>query len=598
MKHHSFFWKLLAGNLLVISALAAIGGLVSYGYLNAGYQAQSEAAQDQMTRAMERHFGSLGVKSPAEVHAECMRHQYLAPMRLTVIAPNGHVLGDSEADERTMRPHKTPDRPEVLAALDGRPGCHVRLSETLNREFRYLARPIRQDGKVVGAIRLAMPIRTIEAGQSVIRNTVLWATAAGAAAAAAQAQLISWLWSAPLKQIAAAAAQIASGDLAHAVKISATGELADLAEALDRMRRDIAAQVALIAAQRQHLQTAVSNLREGVVALDGNERVVLMNDAAAALLGTPGRVGAGGHLRAVIASTEAVEACQRAMAFGRDVNVTIAVDAPDGPRTLDCHAARIDSPGPEGIRLLLVAHDVTDVARTADIKTRFVANASHELRTPLATLRAAVDSLAMIKPADGEALAKLTAMLDRHVGRLEQMTRDLLDLHAVETGSATLDVEDITLDSLRDWAESHFAAQAEDGGVSLAVRAEPAGAELRSDRRLMQLIMENLLDNALKFTPPGGRVECELMRRPAGVVLRVADTGCGIEPELHDRIFERFFQADASRSGKHGRRGTGLGLAIVKYAAERLAATVRLESIVGRGTTFVVEFPLAPGGSG
>jgi len=406
------------------------------------------------------------------------------------------------------------------------------------------------------------------------------------------ALLMSWLWSAPLKQIARAAGQIASGDLEQTVEISGSGELADLAGALDRMRRDIAGQIDLIAAQREHLQTAVSNLREGVVALDRNERVVLINAAASDLLGRPDVPAVGQHVKAALKSVEAIAACQRALAFDRDVNVRITIEAPDGARTLDCHVAKIDSLSPEGIALLLVARDVTDIARTAEIKTQFVANASHELRTPLATLRAAVDSLATIDPDDEQARTKLADMLDRHVTRLEQMTRDLLDLHAVESGSARLEAEDITVDSLQDWARSHFAQQAHDSDVTLTVRCDKPEATLRSDLRLVQLVMQNLIDNALKFTPAGGRVECDLFRREAGVVLRVADSGCGIEGSLHDRVFERFFQADASRSGKSSKRGTGLGLAIVKYAAERLGASVHLESIVDRGTTFVVEFPL------
>ncbi len=593
MKHRSFFWKLLGGNLLVIAALAAVGGLVSYGYLNRAYQRQSQSSQERMTEAMQRHFESLASMAPANVDAECKAYTRLAPMRLTVIAPDGKALGDSEADTAAMVPHRTPDRPEILEAFEGRPGQDVRLSETLNREFRYIARPISRGDRIVGVVRLAMPVQAIEAGQDLIRNTVLLATLAGTGAAAALALLVSWLWSAPLKQIARAAGQIASGDLDQDVEIAGTGELADLADALNRMRHDIAAQIDLIADQREHLQTAVSNLNEGVVALDRNERVVLMNRAAAALLGAPGGGAEGKHLKAAITSPQAIEACQKAMAYGRGVNVRLTVEASDGPRTLDCHAARIDPPAPDGICLLLVARDVTDIARTAEIKTQFVANASHELRTPLATLRAAVDSLPMLEPDDTETFARIADMLDRHVGRLENMTRDLLDLHAVETPSGGLEVDEITLESLQEWARSHFADQASGNEVSLTVRADAPEASLRSDRRLVQLIMQNLLDNALKFTPAGGRVECDLMHRPTGVVLRVADTGCGIAPDLHDRVFERFFQADASRSAAPARRGTGLGLAIVKYAAERLGATVRLESIPDQGTTVVVEFPRA-----
>ena len=266
MKRRSFFWKLLGGNLLVIAALAAVGGMVSYGYLNRAYQRQNQASQEQMVWTVHRHFESLASMDPDRINVECSAYdKLLSPMRLTVIASDGRVLGDSGADTAGMAPHKTPDRPEILEALNGRRGQDVRLSETLNREFRYVAVPIRRNDEIVGAVRLAMPIRAIQAGQSLIFNTVLLATLAGAGAAAALALLVSWLWSAPLKQIVRAAGQIAAGDLDRDGEISGTGELAELADALNRMRRDIAAQIHLIAAQRAHLQTAVSNLREGVV---------------------------------------------------------------------------------------------------------------------------------------------------------------------------------------------------------------------------------------------------------------------------------------------------------------------------------------------
>jgi len=301
----------------------------------------------------------------------------------------------------------------------------------------------------------------------------------------------------------------------------------------------------------------------------------------------------GRGVQSVVRVAGALEAVVAAEAGGA-VERRLEMDTPRGRRVLELHAARVQPAGSRGICLLLVVHDVTDAARTAAMKAEFVANASHELRTPLATIRAAVDSLAAVGPDDREAFAKFLGILDRHVARLEGMTRDLLDLHLVEQAKGRLRPEDVEPHELAAWVEAQLGPAARDKGLTLEVRAEPPGRALRTDRRLLALILQNLLDNAIKFTPAGGRVECELTWRAAALAATVRDTGCGIPRELQDRVFERFFQADTSRSGAGAGRGTGLGLAIVKYAAERLGATVTLASTPDVGTTVTVVVPALP----
>ncbi|MFW6066185.1 MAG: sensor histidine kinase, partial [Planctomycetota bacterium] len=225
------------------------------------------------------------------------------------------------------------------------------------------------------------------------------------------------------------------------------------------------------------------------------------------------------------------------------------------------------------------------------VKAEFVANASHELRTPLATLRAAVDSLKTADPADRDTVVRLLDIISRHVSRLEELTQDLLDLHLLEQTRAEPHLEDVRLGDLADWARGHFATRVEEAGVTFEVLCEHDAATVRSDGKLLRMILQNLIDNGLKFTPSGGRVECVLIPADGGLTLRVSDTGCGIPPGLTERVFERFFQADPSRSGSAQRRGTGLGLAIVKYAADRLDAQLQLDSTVGEGTTVEVKVP-------
>jgi two-component system phosphate regulon sensor histidine kinase PhoR len=233
------------------------------------------------------------------------------------------------------------------------------------------------------------------------------------------------------------------------------------------------------------------------------------------------------------------------------------------------------------------------MAAAAAMKAQFVANASHELRTPLATIRAAIDELVALQPGGAEELAKLTSVLDRHVARLENMTKDLLDLHLVESSTFALRLQEVALGELAQWVTAQFETPAQDKGLQLHVEAAQPAHVFRSDRKLLELILRNLVDNAIKFTPAGGRVECALEATEQGVLLRVSDTGCGIRPQDQPRVFERFFQSDAARTGDSRTRGTGLGLAIVKHAAERLGAKIDLQSELGRGTQVTALLPPA-----
>jgi signal transduction histidine kinase len=171
------------------------------------------------------------------------------------------------------------------------------------------------------------------------------------------------------------------------------------------------------------------------------------------------------------------------------------------------------------------------------------------------------------------------------------MTTDLLDLHRVEQTRTPLHIEEVRLDELAEWARGQYAHKAEAKSVALAVEMHNGDFAFRTDRTLVQLILQNLLDNAIKFTPSGGHVTFGVRPHDRRVLLSVADTGCGIPPEIQERVFERFFQADPARSGDGRVRGTGLGLAIVKHACERLGAEVRLTSAVGEGTTVEIEVP-------
>jgi two-component system phosphate regulon sensor histidine kinase PhoR len=227
----------------------------------------------------------------------------------------------------------------------------------------------------------------------------------------------------------------------------------------------------------------------------------------------------------------------------------------------------------------------------AAIRAEFVTNASHELRTPVATLRAAVDSLRDQDDVDLPTLRRIGDILDRQVSQMEYLIAGLLDLQALERSRRPHRVHAIGLGELADWIKEMFAEPAEQRGIELNIELPGEDVQLQSDRNLAELILRNLVDNAVKFTPAGGRVDCRFQPEGDAVAITVSDTGVGIPPEGQDRVFERFYQIDASRTGDARLRGTGLGLAIVKHAAERLGATLSLQSQTNVGTSITVHIP-------
>jgi two-component system phosphate regulon sensor histidine kinase PhoR len=605
MNRTSLFLKLFLGNFLLVGLVFLVAGVASYRSLSTRYVGDVANHQDRLAVIAEQYIEHIWPMPDGEIDLICKQFaaakaggdaeatgQDLA-IRLTVVAQDGRVLGDSLNDPARMENHKTSARPEVLEALAGRTGLDVRRSETLSVEYRYLALPVRHEGVVVAAVRIATPMVAIVEAQAVIRDILISAAIAAIATFALMGLLGSWLWHKPLHRLAAGARRIAAGDLDHRVEVRGTRELGQLALALNEMRENLARQIRTVTAQREDLRQVVANLSEGVVAVGVDGNIHVANAAAQEILAPSGADLVGQRFETAVRHVSIVDAWNRAVAGRKAVLTQIEIPVKGARRHIDLHAAPMPTPGAAGVAGLVVVRDVTDLVLAAAMKAEFVANASHELRTPLATLRAAVDSLSAEAAGPGPA-AGMAAILDRNVRRLENLTADLLDLSAVEDSRREVTAEPIPLGSLAEWARAQFGERAAGKGLALEAGALAPGDVLASDRGLVELILRNLLDNALKFTPRGGRVGLRIERQGGRVRFSVSDTGIGIRPDDQPRVFERFFQADAARTGDAAARGTGLGLAIAKHACERLGATVSLESEFGCGTTVTVLVPEMP----
>lgn len=519
--------------------------------------------------------------------------------RITLIAGDGSVLLDSEADPAGMQNHNA--RAEVWRARRGEVGTEVRVSDTTHETHVYVARLLdadRPDGVVV---RLSYPRRLWEQFAAPAWVVV----AAGVFSALA---LIGWLsvmvhgrWIRPVTRLSEAAARMGAGEWHLRVRPEGAQELRQFSAQLNVLAGQAQQQLAELDSRRADLQALVDSLPDPILLTDAKRRIVLINEPAARLLQVPSAQALGERLVNVVNDEPIIELFEALLDPGVPES-TGADTTPGQPREVRLlrggqrvtYQAVLTRTRVGGV--LLVLRDITALVGAVQMKTDFVANASHELRTPMAAIRIAFETLQEVYEEDPGQSSRCIAVLDAQLKRLEEMLNDLLDLSRVESPDLRPHLQQVNAGQVLAPLRNTLGPMARQKLVELVI-GDPAtdAAEFASDGRLLGLILKNLLENAIKFTPPGGRVTCSIgvnaESRPGRVVMTVSDTGLGIPPEHIDRVFERFYQVDPARSGSAG-RGTGLGLAIVKHAVHALGGTVKLESEVGVGTTVTCDLPL------
>jgi two-component system phosphate regulon sensor histidine kinase PhoR len=338
--------------------------------------------------------------------------------------------------------------------------------------------------------------------------------------------------------------------------------------------------------ERDRAGQILDALDDGVLLLDGAGRLLVANPAARSWFGLPDNLRPGLPVQRVLGVPQVSELAEKAAEAGAPVVGNLTVVFPE-PRTLALRAFPLADRGPTG-RIVVTMTDITQRRRLEVLRRDFVANASHELKTPVAAVRALAETLLTALPEDPEAGRRFAVRIGREAERLDVLARDLLDLSRVERG--TLYVEPVDLVGLAKEMVALLADRAEERRIRLSTELQPNVA-VRGDRAQLGLLLSNLIDNALRYTPAKGTVCVRLDATESRAVLQVADTGEGIPAAELPRIFERFYRVDKARARQTG--GTGLGLAIVRHVAEAHGGTVRVDSELSRGSTFTVTLPIA-----
>jgi two-component system phosphate regulon sensor histidine kinase PhoR len=506
--------------------------------------------------------------------------------RVTIVAPDGRVVADSAASGPALLSLENhASRPEVQEALRSETGVSRRHSATVNDDLLYAAVAIRSNGRLVGVSRVSRSLAGVEEEVQNLRWGVAAALGLAFLVTALLPTLLSSRLARSLQELMRAARQFSAGDLTARSHVSRSDELGELAQILNHSADTLQQRLTENARDRARTEAILSSMEDGVLAVDHRGVVLLANNALGRGLDLGEPVGH--HYVEAIRQREVGEVIDEVLGSGE--RRAVEVELRHLRRVFALTA--VPFPGAEAMPhgVVLTFHDVTERRRLERIRRDFVANASHELRTPLTSIRGFVEALedgALQEPGTaGRFLGKIRT----HADRMAALVEDLLELSRLESGERPPQWEEVLPGEIAADVVASFSGIAERKSIDL-VRTDGAAPLVVTDAERLRRILENLVDNAIKYTPSGGRVE--VGSRPGGdggAVLEVTDNGPGIAAEHLPRIFERFYRVDKARSRELG--GTGLGLAIVRHLAEGMGARVAVDSDVGRGTRFRVVLP-------
>jgi two-component system phosphate regulon sensor histidine kinase PhoR len=395
----------------------------------------------------------------------------------------------------------------------------------------------------------------------------------------------------PLDELTDGARRLAEGDFGYKIRVSGGREHSTLAATFNAMSGRLASMFDLLEHDREQLRAILSGMVEGVIAIDDDQRMLFANDRVGSLLGFDSSAAVGRRLSDLILQQGFREIVERGLAGTEPYREELEWKGPPA-RTLAMYISRFPGHGAPGA--VVVVHDTTDIRQVERLRQDFVANVSHELKTPLSVIKSSVEALADGAAEEPDARVMFLSQVTREADRLEELILDLLSLARIESGNLGLEPQAIVLErAITDCVERHQ-ARAEVKTLTMVERPPadaPADVAAWADPDALRQVMDNLVDNAIKYTPNGGRITVRWTATPDMVSFEVADTGVGISEADLPRVFERFYRVDKARSRAVG--GTGLGLAIVKHLVQVMKGQVKVTSKLGKGTTFRVTLPRA-----
>ena len=578
---HSIQWRITFSFVLLILVSMSILGF----YLtNSTRNSQLDDLRTQLeNEARITAEASLpGLLSPDENSLDALTKRLgeQTATRITIIAVDGTVLGDSEEEPANMENHA--NRPEVIDALNTGLGESTRYSITLGKKMMYVAVPISNQDEVLGIARVSLPLTTVSSLVNSVTVSIIVAMVVAALLVIVMAWFIARTTTRPIRKLTVASRKMTSGELGQKIGIETRDEVGELARAFNEMSAELKEMVDTISGDRARLATILDNMTDGVVMTDIEGNISLTNDAARKLFNIKNDTEK--PLIEVVRDYELDEVLKLCLETGE----TQAVQYESGESKKYIRAIAIPIYGDELSGVLLLLQDLTEVRNLQTTRRELIGNISHEFRTPLAGIKAMAETLRDGAIDDKETAKDFLARIDDEVERLTQMVAELTELSRIETGQAELKLEAVNLNLLVEDVIARLGPQVERQQLIIDKKLAADLPSVQADKERIRQTIVNLIHNAIKFTDPGGKITVATRADAGSATVDISDTGPGISKSDLPHVFERFYKGDRARSGE----GSGMGLAIAKHIVEVHGGSIWAQSEEGRGSTFSFSLPI------
>lgn len=533
------------------------------------------------------HYAQLvDLSSPQTMHEHLQQISKISKSRVTLVDGRGIVFADSEKAIVGLENHLY--RPEIQQARLRGSGKSVRYSSTLGVNMLYIAVIIKDGGKIRGYVRLSRPLHDVQSAVEKVYQSIILAMLIGALVSLVVALFFSYRLAAPIRTMEEFTQRLRDGLPVGSIRLSTSDETRTLADNINYLVEELKDKFRLANEEKSKLMTALTSINEGVVILNKEDRIEFLSPSLAGILSGQYVDFLGKTLLETFRNAELQKAFQTFKNTRRNVSREIALGMAESV-IMSVSLSEVQGlPGEE--RIMIVFHNVTRLKKLERIRTDFVANVTHEIRTPLTAIIGYLETLqegALDRPQDAK---RFIDIILKQTQRLNRLVEDLMTISKIELGEVTLHFENVLLPDVIVSVLQLMEAKAGVKKISIENRIPYKIHPIKADRDRLCQVFVNVLDNAVKFTPEGGQVTLDAEEKAGGIVVTISDTGVGIPREEIQRLGERFYRVDKTRSRELG--GTGLGLSIVKHLMLTHGGKMEIESQPGRGTKVSLFFPL------
>jgi len=533
------------------------------------------------------HYAELvDLNTPQTMSANLREISKISKSRVTLVDERGAVFADSELAIDGLENHLY--RPEIQEARLRQVGKSVRYSSTLGVNMLYVAVLIRAGEKIKGYVRLARPLHDVQSAVGQIYQSIFLAMLIGALVSLAVALFFSHRLAAPIRTMEEFTQRLRKGLSVGSIMLRTSDETRTLADDINYLVEELKDKIRLAHEEKNKLMTALTSINEGVVILNNHDRIEFLSPSLAGVLSGQYEDFLGKTLLETFRNAELQKAFESFKQTGESVLREIALGSSESIIMNVSLSGVQGLPGEE--KTMIVFHDVTRLKKLERVRTDFVANVTHEIRTPLTAIIGYLETLQAGAIDNTEDARRFIDIILKQSQRLNRLVEDLMTISKIELGEINFRFEDVFLPDVIDNVLPLMEAKAVVKKISIENKIPYKIHRIKADRDRLCQVFVNVLDNAVKFTPEGGQVTLDAEEKAGGIVVTISDTGAGIPREEIQRLGERFYRADKTRSRELG--GTGLGLSIVKHLMLAHGGKMEIESQPGRGTKVFLFFLL------